>query len=130
MARVREITAGKGVDLVLDSVGGPQFSRNFEYLGTLGLLINYGQLGGPAEGDMLKALRGHRATSPGLRCFTMHAYDKAPEIRRAATRSLVDLLAARRIKPPIHDRLPLSEARRAHELFDSGRIMGKLLLKP
>ena len=129
-ARVRELTASRGVDLVLDSVGGPDFMRNFDFVGTLGLVVSYGQIAGPAAGDVLKVLRGHRATSPGLRCFTMHAYDKLPEKRRAATRALLDLLAAGRIRPVIHDRLPLAEARRAHELFDSGAVMGKMVLKP
>ena len=34
------------------------------------------------------------------------------------------------IRPYIYDRMPLAEARRAHELFESGEVMGKLLLRP
>jgi NADPH:quinone reductase-like Zn-dependent oxidoreductase len=44
--------------------------------------------------------------------------------------TLLSHLAAGRISPLIHDRLPLSEAARAHELLESGQVIGKLLLKP
>lgn len=45
-------------------------------------------------------------------------------------RTLLDHLAAGRINPLIYDRLPLAEAARAHELLESGTVIGKLLLKP
>ena len=51
-------------------------------------------------------------------------------IRAATMRTLLDHLAAGRIRPLIHDRLPLAEAARAHELLESGEVIGKLLLKP
>jgi NADPH2:quinone reductase len=60
----------------------------------------------------------------------MHTFDERPALRARATASLLDHLAAGAIKPHIHDRLPLAEARRAHEIFQSGAVMGKLLLKP
>jgi NADPH2:quinone reductase len=43
---------------------------------------------------------------------------------------LFDYLAKGQIKPHIHERLPLSEAARAHELLESGAVKGKLILKP
>ena len=43
---------------------------------------------------------------------------------------LLDHLAAGRIRPLIHDRLPLAEAGRAQALLESGQVIGKLLLKP
>ena len=43
---------------------------------------------------------------------------------------LLDHLPAGRIRPLIHDRLPLADAGRAQELLESGQIIGKLLLKP
>jgi NADPH2:quinone reductase len=45
-------------------------------------------------------------------------------------RTLLDHLAAGRIRPLIYDRLPLGDAARAHELLESGVVIGKLLLKP
>ena len=45
-----------------------------------------------------------------MRFFTIHSFDDRPDIRTAATRALLDHLAAGRIKPLIHARLPLAEA--------------------
>ncbi len=130
LARVREITGGLGVDLVLDSVGGRDFNRNFDYLAPLGMVVNYGLLAGYPDADVLKTLRGRLGDSLALRVFSMHAFDHAPERRRAATRALVELLASGRLRPAIHARVPLAEVARAHHMFDSGAVMGKLLLKP
>jgi NADPH2:quinone reductase len=130
LERVRELTGGAGVDLVLDSVGGRNFNRNFDYLAPLGMVVNYGLLEGYPDTDVLKSLRGRLGDSLALRIFSMHAFDHAPERRRAATAALVELLASGRVRPPIHARVPLAEAAHAHRMFDSGEVMGKLLLKP
>ena len=68
--------------------------------------------------------------SPAVRFFTIHSFDDRPDIRAATMRTLLDHLAAGRISPLIYDRLPLAEAARAHELLESGTVIGKLLLKP
>ena len=60
----------------------------------------------------------------------MHVFDNWPERRASATRELLRLFAAGAIKPPIHDRVPLSEAARAHAMFESGKVLGKLIMKP
>jgi NADPH2:quinone reductase len=130
LERVRELTGGVGIDLVLDSVGGRNFNRNFEFLAPLGMVISYGLLEGYPEGDVARALRQRLGDSLALRFFSMHAFDHAPERRRAATAALVEMLAGGQVKPPIHARFPLTEAASAHRLFDSGAVMGKLLLKP
>ena len=43
---------------------------------------------------------------------------------------VLELLASGKVASHVHRRLPLSEARTAHELLDSGTVLGKLLLKP
>jgi NADPH:quinone reductase-like Zn-dependent oxidoreductase len=60
----------------------------------------------------------------------MHVFDHWPERRGSATQELLRLFAAGVIRPPIHDRIPLSQAVRAHEIFESGRVLGKLIMKP
>jgi NADPH2:quinone reductase len=45
-------------------------------------------------------------------------------------RTIIDMLAAGKLRPRIHARLPLAEAIRAHEMLDSGAVLGKLLLQP
>jgi NADPH:quinone reductase len=130
VARVREITRGRGVDLILDAVGGKGFAKNFAMLAPLGMVVSYGRLDGPPDADFVTAMRAASATSPAVRFFTIHSFDDRPDIRAAAMQILLDHLAAGRIRPLIHDRLPLAEAGRAQTLLESGAVIGKLLLKP
>ena len=130
VARVREVTEGRSVDLILDPIGGKGFARNFAMLAPLGMVISYGGLDGPPDPDLLSSMRAHSSKSPAVRFFTIHSFDDQPDIRAATMRTLLGHLAAGRIRPLIHDRLPLSEAAHAHELLESGAVIGKLLLKP
>jgi NADPH2:quinone reductase len=129
-ARVAEATQGHGVDLILDPVGGKGFARNFAMLAPLGLVVSYGRLDGPPDPEFVAAMREQHAKSPAVRFFTIHSFDDRPDIRAAATRTLVDHLAAGRIAPLIHARLPLAEAGRAQAMLESGEVIGKVLLKP
>ena len=128
-ARVREATRGRGVDLILDPIGGKDFGRNFALLAPLGLVVSYGRLDGPPEG-VIEAMREHHAVSPAVRFFTIHSFDDRPDIRAQATQALFGLLASGRIAPLIHDRLPLAEAGRAQTMLEAGQVIGKLVLKP
>jgi NADPH:quinone reductase len=130
VARVMEVTQGRGVDLILDPIGGKDFGRNFAMLAPLGTVVSYGQLDGPPDADLLTAMRANSVKSPAVRFFTIHSLDDRPDIRSATMKVLVDLLATGRFRPLIHDRLPLAEAARAHELLETGAVIGKLLLKP
>ena len=113
VARVRELTGGRGADLILDPIGGKGFGRNFDMLAPLGMVVSYGRLDGPPDADLLTAMRANSAKSPAVRFFTIHSFDDRPDIRAAAMTMLLDHLAAGRIRPLIHDRLPLAEAGRA-----------------
>jgi NADPH:quinone reductase len=129
-ARVLKITEGRGVDLILDPIGGKGFARNFAMLAPLGMVVSYGRLDGPPDIGLLKAMRANSAASPALRFFTIHSFDDRPDIRAATMKTLLGHLAVGEIRPLIHDRLPLADAARAHELLESGAVIGKLLLKP
>jgi len=129
-ARVREATQGRGVDLILDPIGGKGFARNFALLAPLGLVVSYGRLDGPPDPDFVASMREHHAVSPAVRFFTIHSFDDRPDIRAEANRTLIGHLAAGRIAPLIHDRLPLAEAGRAQAMLETGEVIGKVLLKP
>jgi len=129
-ARVREATGGRGVDLVLDSVGGKGFAKNFDYLAPLGLIVSYGALDGPPDPDALTVMRKRLADSFALRIFSMHVFDHLPEQRQPATRELIHLLHDGKIKPVIYARLPLADAAAAHAMLERGEVLGKLILKP
>lgn len=127
--RVLELTGGRGADLILDHVVGAGFTDQFAMLAPMGLIISFNVLGGLPEKDLFKEMRAHLNKSPAVRCFTMHTYDHDPAIRRRLIEKVLRLFKEGRVRPPIFDRLPLAEARRAHELLDAGEVLGKLILK-
>ena len=124
-------TGARGVDLILDAVLGPRFPDLFKHLAPLGLVVLYGRLAGePDPAAVYIAMRARLGDSLGLRLFSMHTFDDDVETRRRCTLALLELLAQGAIQPPIHDRIPLAEAARAHTLLESGKVLGKLVLKP
>jgi NADPH:quinone reductase len=128
-ARVAEITAKRGVDIVIDPVGGQTIPGNIALLAPCGTLVLYGGLGGKAELDLVPTLRASK-NSPAVRQFSIHTWDHLVEQRRAGLRALIDMLAAGKLKPRIHASLPLTQAKRAHEMLAGGEVLGKLLLRP
>ena len=60
----------------------------------------------------------------------MHVYEDDREGRQRIIRAPLDLLAKGKIHTPIAARIPLAEASKAHELIESRKPMGKILLKP
>ena len=125
-----KLTQGRGVDLILDCVGGPHMTALFDCLERFGLLMLYGRLEGPATGNIHDAIHKAPWRSGAFRYFTMHTLDDWPELRARCTHDLIRLLHEGKIQVPIYDRIPLDEAARAHRVFESGAVMGKLLMKP
>jgi len=129
VAVVREATEGRGVDVVLDVVGAAYLERNAEALATGGRLEIIGlQKGRRAELD-LGTLMTRRAS---VHAATLRA---RPLAERAAVVAAVrehvwPMVAAGTVRPVVHDRVPLAEGRRAHEMLESGAVFGKLLLVP
>ncbi len=127
---VMALTGGRGVDLVLDHVGGTAFTANLDLLAPLGTLLSYNALAGLPEENLLGALRRLMGKSLGVRCYSIHSLDRIPETRRALMERAIALMAAGSLRPPPPTLLPLTEARRAHELLDAGETLGKMVLLP
>ena len=125
-----KLTNGRGVDLIVDCVGGPHMTALFDCLERFGMLVLYGRLEGPATGNIHDAVHKKPWRSGAFRYFTMHTLDDWPELRAKCTHDLLRLLHAGTIQVPIYERIPLAEAPRAHRVFESGAVMGKLLMKP
>jgi NADPH2:quinone reductase len=126
--RVDAITGGGGVDAIIDPVGGPTAAGNLAMLAPCGTLLIYGALGGKTQLDA--ATPAWRRNSLAVRQFSIHTWDHLVEQRRAGMRALIDMLAAGKLRPRIHARLPLTDAVRAHEMLEGGEVLGKLLLMP
>jgi len=131
-ARVAAITAGEGVDLILDAGGGAAFARNLSMLAPFGLAISYGRRHGPPQDNVIAALNQGRGydNSTAVRVFTMHTLDDKPALRAESMSYLIARLGEGKIRPLIHARLPLKDARRAHEMLEARQVIGKILLKP
>ena len=157
VARVRELTGGEGVDVVLDSLGGPLSLRSFRALRPGGRLVVFGRYATLSDGHKnwpaviewyvsVVAVWLWAALSPRRRAmkYQIQKFRDAAENRPGAVggeprypqwfqedfRVLVEMLRRGEIHPVVAERLPLSEARHAHELLDSTAGTGKLVLVP
>jgi NADPH:quinone reductase len=128
--QVLAFTGGRGVDLVCDQIVGPDFTDSIRMLANWGTIISFNALGGMPAQETFTAMRANLTKSPGIRCFTLHTYDDDPNSIRRLVGETVDLFASSGIRPAIFERIPLSEASRAHELLDARKILGKVILKP
>ena len=128
--RILEITNGRGVDLALDQLIGPRFTDTIPMLAPLGTIVSFNALAGLPKDETFAAMRANLGKSPGIRCFSWHSFDKAPEERARILRIVLDRFASGNLKPAIHARMPIFEARKAHEALDARSLQGKIVLKP
>ncbi len=131
VGQVKDITAGRGVELILNSAAGDTFKRDFKMLAPLGQIIWFGMAAGPPQGNLAELLAAGFVKSGGIRTFMLPSiFELDPALMARSAAILFKHLADKKIKPHIHERIPLSEAARAHELLESGQVLGKLILKP
>ena len=130
IARARELTDGRGVGLILDHVGGPDFVGYIAALGKWGTLVSYNAFAGLPQENLVAAMRDHLDVCPAVRCFSFHVYDHDREGRRALMREAIAALERRAIRPAISARLKLAEVRQAHTLLESGSALGKIVMTP
>ena len=128
VARVREITAGKGVPVVYDSVGKDTFFASLDCLRRRGLMVTYGNASGPVP--PFSALELARRGSLYLTRPTLFHYVATKgELNRAA-RELFEVIAAGAVRIRIGQTYPLSEAARAHADLEGRRTTGSTVLLP
>lgn len=129
VARVKEETAGKGVDVILDNMGAAYLKRNLESLNLDGRLFIIGLQGGATTEVNLASLLARRLTvqAAGLR-------NRTPEnkavIVKEVEKNVWPAVVANKVKPIVHKYFPLSEAAEAHRLMESSKHIGKILLIP
>jgi putative PIG3 family NAD(P)H quinone oxidoreductase len=126
---IHEFTGAKGVDVVLDIVGGDYLQKNIECLAMHGRLIQIGLLGGSRAEINLRPLMQKRLTLTGSTLRTRSVAEKGAIARELEAR-VWPLLASRQVAPLIDRTLPLGEAAQAHRLLESGEVIGKIVLLP
>ena len=127
VAVVKELTAGKGVDLVLDMVGGSYIERNIAALAVEGRLVQIAFLeASRAEVDFLPMMI-KRLTITGSTLRPRTVAQKA-EIAAELREKVWPLIEAGKVKPLIHKTFPLAEAAAAHALMESSAHIGKIML--
>ena len=130
VAAVLAHTGGRGVDLVLDIMGGPYVPRNLSALAVDGRLVQIGLMAGEpsATVDMWRVL-GRRLTLTGS-LLRPRSVEEKGRIAAALLREVWPLVAARRVVPPIAATFPLADAAAAHRLMESSTHVGKIVLVP
>jgi len=124
---VKELTGGKGVDVVLDMVGGDYIQREIACLADDGRIALIALLGGArTEVDLGQILR-RRLTVTGSTLRPRPVAFKA-QIARELRERVWPLIEAGKIRPVIHRVFPLAQAAEAHTLMESSAHVGKIML--
>jgi len=127
VAAVLPLTDGNGVDVILDMVGAPYFSRNVELLAIEGRLVQIAVLhGAKAEINLVRLLR-QRITITGSTLRSRTVEEKGA-IAEAVEKAVWPLVEAGKIRPVIHATFSLTEAAEAHRMMESGSHIGKIVL--
>lgn len=127
VAAVRDLTGGRGVDVVLDIVGGPYLSRNLDVLAVDGRLIVIGLLGGHrAELSLVPILR-RRVTITGS-VLRPRSVDEKGAIARAVRAKVWPLIEAGLFRPVVFATFSLAEAAAAHRMMEADTHIGKIVL--
>jgi putative PIG3 family NAD(P)H quinone oxidoreductase len=129
VSRVKALTGGRGVDVILDIVGGAYTPKNLECLARDGRLIQIGLLGGADTAISLLPILLKRLTISGS---TLRARTPAEKgvIAAALEQDIWPYLASGQIRPIIDRTFPFAEAAEAHRVLESGGVVGKLVLTP
>jgi putative PIG3 family NAD(P)H quinone oxidoreductase len=121
------LTRGRGVDVILDMVGAPYFSRNVDLLAVEGRLVQIAVMhGAKAEINLVRLLR-QRLTITGS-VLRARSVDEKGAIASAVERAVWPLVEAGKIRPVIYATFPLAKAAEAHRLMESGSHIGKVVL--
>jgi NADPH2:quinone reductase len=122
VARVKEITNGKGVDVVYDSVGQSTFMKSLDCLRPMGMMVSFGQSSGPVPPFDLSVLAQKGSlflTRPSLMTYTAKREDLLVHAR-----DLFEVVQSGAVKIEVRRTYPLSEASRAHRDLEGRKTTG------
>lgn len=125
---VKRITAGKGVDVVYDSVGRATFEKSLNCLRRRGMMVLFGQSSGPVppiDPNILNARGSLYLTRPGLPSYTA----TREELQWRAG-DVLKWVSEKHLKVRVDRAYPLKDAAKAHEALEARKTAGKVLLRP
>lgn len=126
--RVRELTGGRGVDVVFDGVGKATFAGSLDSLVRRGLYVGYGNASGPV-GEVDFALLARKGSLFATRP-TLFDYYATPEDFAAGTGRVLEMLASGAINVRIDQRYALADAAQAHRDLEARATTGATVLIP
>ncbi|WP_075739160.1 quinone oxidoreductase family protein [Streptomyces acidiscabies] len=119
--------APRGVDVVLDSVGGETLQRSFDVLAPFGRIVIYGA----ASGELTSLPVTNLFALKSVAGFSLVAWRAAdPEQARREMTEVAEYSTAGQLHTAVHARLPLAEAAAAHRLLEDRSQLGRVLLLP
>ena len=127
VAESRAFTGKRGVDVILDMVGGDYVPRNYEAAGDSGRIVQIAFLRGPKVEVDFRRLMLKRLTHTGSTLRIRTIAEKA-EIARAVEAHVWPLLTSGQVKPIMYASFKLAEAAKAHALMESNAHIGKIVL--
>ena len=125
-ARINGITGGRGVDVILDIVGGPYMARNIASLARDGRLVMIGFMGGTETAFDARQIILRRLTITGS-TLRIRTVEEKGAIARQLEQHVWPLIERGQIKPIVHATFPLARAADAHRALDAGHV-GKIIL--
>lgn len=132
--RMRELTDGRGVDVLLEMAGGPMFGQSLSCLAPFGRAVIYGSSSGESlqlDSKTTQTLFYDPAPNQSLIAFNLGLwFGMRPETAIDAMRRLIGHVASGQVKVPVDHVLPLSQAAEAHRMLEERHTTGKIVLKP
>ena len=128
VAEVKTATGGKGVELILDMVGGDYVERNYDAAAVDGRIVQIALLGGPKATVNIGKLMMKRLHHTGSTLRPRSNADKAAMVA-AIEAKVLPLFEAGKVKPLMDSSFPLSAAADAHRRMETSQHIGKIVLK-
>lgn len=128
VAQVRDLTGGKGVDVVMDAVGKDTFEGSLDCLRPLGMMISFGNASGPVPPFNLATLGAKgslKITRP-----TLFTHIAEHDTCQAMARQLFHKVASGEVKITIEQRYPLADVAEAHRALEGRKTTGQTVLIP
>lgn len=127
---VKALTDGKGVDVILDTVAGENFNNSLKCLAPFGRIITFGHANEGSLPGTVQTTDLHSSCRSVIGYSTGTYRNQRPEFLEEGAAKVTELISNGELKIHISQRFSLEDAAKAHELLESRRSTGKVILLP